>query len=63
MARANERASEHVARQVQNRVGVAAAAMPRSEGAQSSGGGAASVRVAPARGEQGELSGQAEPAR
>eukprot|EP00969_Alexandrium_andersonii_P191203 8445682-Alexandrium_andersonii.AAC.1 len=61
MARADERVNERLAREAQSRVEAAAAVVPRPEVASSSGGGAGSARAAPAPGESGELSGQAEP--
>eukprot|EP00969_Alexandrium_andersonii_P251729 11125232-Alexandrium_andersonii.AAC.1 len=62
MARADERTTERFAREVQSRVEAAAAVAPRLEAASSSGGGPAPAQVASARREQGEQSGQAEPA-
>eukprot|EP00969_Alexandrium_andersonii_P160357 7085393-Alexandrium_andersonii.AAC.1 len=63
MARADERVNERLAREVQSRVEAAAAVASRPEAASSSGSRLASVpaQVAPAQGEHGELSGQAEP--
>eukprot|EP00969_Alexandrium_andersonii_P351321 15435181-Alexandrium_andersonii.AAC.1 len=61
MARADERVNERLAREVQSRVEAVAAVVPRPEVASSSGGGSGPVRAAPAQGESGELSGQAEP--
>eukprot|EP00969_Alexandrium_andersonii_P313540 13852581-Alexandrium_andersonii.AAC.1 len=63
MARADERVNERLAREAQGRVEAAVAVAHRSEAASSSGSRPVPgpSQVAPAQGEQGELSGQAEP--